>query len=373
MTDGSTPPGGHGTGGRWPAWMTKPVVQIVVAVIAALAIAVLTPAGDWLREQLFPTKADVSGSVILGGQPAGVVQLMLDGEDVGSTNEQGVFLLEDVGDGEHTLTLETASPPAEGDHRFSVQQRATEVTLGAIVLNPLLELGYSATIQPRLGGFRYGITLWIHGDPEVMDRIRFVRYLLPAPLSGSVRRRNGARAFCYRSEGELSVLDATAGSGAVSAEVHLRDGESFQISAEKPGEDAPPRCPAGKSKQNTDGTDTDSTDTDGNTDTTDTDTTDTDTTPTPSTTLTLAADPDGGPSFDQIYLTAPAGEITIRLVNESGVPHNVEIEGQDAVSKTITEGSTKLTVMLEPGLYFFFCNIAGHRQAGMEGKLTVTP
>jgi len=58
-------------------------------------------------------------------------------------------------------------------------------------------------------------------------------------------------------------------------------------------------------------------------------------------------------------------------VNESDVPHNVEIEGQDAVSKTITEGSTKLTVTLEPGVYFFFCNIPGHRQAGMEGKLTV--
>jgi plastocyanin len=87
--------------------------------------------------------------------------------------------------------------------------------------------------------------------------------------------------------------------------------------------------------------------------------------------LTLTADPNGDLSFDQTELTAAAGEITIELVNESGVPHNVEIEGQDAVSETITEGSTELTVTLEPGEYVFFCNIPGHREAGMEGTLTV--
>jgi plastocyanin len=86
--------------------------------------------------------------------------------------------------------------------------------------------------------------------------------------------------------------------------------------------------------------------------------------------LTLTADPDGGFSFDQTALTAAAGEITIEFVNESGVPHNVEIEGQ-GTSETITEGSTELTVTLEPGEYVFFCNIPGHREGGMEGTLTV--
>jgi plastocyanin len=87
--------------------------------------------------------------------------------------------------------------------------------------------------------------------------------------------------------------------------------------------------------------------------------------------LTLTADPDGAFSFDQTELTAAAGEITIELVNDSGLPHNVEIEGQDAVSETITEGSTEVTVTLEPGEYVYFCNIPGHRQGGMEGTLTV--
>ena len=86
--------------------------------------------------------------------------------------------------------------------------------------------------------------------------------------------------------------------------------------------------------------------------------------------LTLTADPDGAFSFDQTELTAAAGEVTIELVNESGIPHNVEIEG-DGVSDTITEGSTELMASLEAGEYVFFCNIPGHREGGMEGTLTV--
>ena len=86
--------------------------------------------------------------------------------------------------------------------------------------------------------------------------------------------------------------------------------------------------------------------------------------------LTLTADPGGAFSFDQTELTAAAGEITIELVNDSGVPHNVEIEG-DGVSDTITEGSTELMASLEAGEYVFFCNIPGHREGGMEGTLTV--
>jgi plastocyanin len=86
--------------------------------------------------------------------------------------------------------------------------------------------------------------------------------------------------------------------------------------------------------------------------------------------LTLTADPGGEFSFDQTELTAAAGEVTIELVNESGIPHNVEIEG-DGVSDTISEGSTELMASLEAGEYVFFCNIPGHREGGMEGTLTV--
>jgi plastocyanin len=90
-------------------------------------------------------------------------------------------------------------------------------------------------------------------------------------------------------------------------------------------------------------------------------------------TITLTADPGGDLSFDQTELTAAAGEVTIELVNDSGVPHNVEVEGNgvEEVSETITEGTTSLTVTLEAGEYEFYCAVPGHREGGMEGTLTV--
>jgi plastocyanin len=90
-------------------------------------------------------------------------------------------------------------------------------------------------------------------------------------------------------------------------------------------------------------------------------------------TIMLAADPNGELAFDQTELTAAAGEVTIEFMNDSGIPHNVEVEGNgvEEVSDTITEGSTSLTLTLEPGEYEFYCAVPGHREGGMEGTLTV--
>ena len=90
-------------------------------------------------------------------------------------------------------------------------------------------------------------------------------------------------------------------------------------------------------------------------------------------TITLTADPNGDLSFDTTELTASAGEVTVELVNDSGIPHNVEIEGNgvEEVSETISEGSTSLTLTLEAGEYEFYCAVPGHREGGMEGTLTV--
>jgi plastocyanin len=91
------------------------------------------------------------------------------------------------------------------------------------------------------------------------------------------------------------------------------------------------------------------------------------------TTLELAADPGGALAFDKTTLEAPAGDVTIHLVNEASIPHNVEVEGDgvEEVSETITGGETDLTVTLEPGEYEFYCAVPGHREGGMEGTLTV--
>ena len=91
------------------------------------------------------------------------------------------------------------------------------------------------------------------------------------------------------------------------------------------------------------------------------------------TTLELAADPGGALAFDQTELTAPAGEVTIHLTNDAQIPHNVEVEGNgvEEVSDTITGSDTSLTLTLEPGEYEFYCAVPGHREGGMEGTLTV--
>ena len=89
--------------------------------------------------------------------------------------------------------------------------------------------------------------------------------------------------------------------------------------------------------------------------------------------LTLTADPGGDISWEPGELSAPAGSVTIKLVNESSVPHAVEVEGNgvEEASETITAGDTELTVDLEAGEYTFYCPVGQHRQNGMEGTLTV--
>ena len=88
-------------------------------------------------------------------------------------------------------------------------------------------------------------------------------------------------------------------------------------------------------------------------------------------TLMLAADPGGDLAFDPTELSAAAGSVTIELMNESGVPHNVAVDGAGEPSETITEGSTSLNLDLEPGEYTYYCAVPGHREGGMEGTLTV--
>jgi plastocyanin len=92
-----------------------------------------------------------------------------------------------------------------------------------------------------------------------------------------------------------------------------------------------------------------------------------------STTLDLAADP-AALAYDQTDLTAKAGKVTIDFTNPAPLEHNVVIEedGKELAGfEPITEGEESLSTELEPGSYTFFCSVPGHREAGMEGTLTV--
>jgi uncharacterized cupredoxin-like copper-binding protein len=86
------------------------------------------------------------------------------------------------------------------------------------------------------------------------------------------------------------------------------------------------------------------------------------------------ADHEGQLKFATKDLSAKAGTVTIGFANASPLPHNLTIaQGATALGATPTfQGGTKtLTLKLAPGTYVFYCSVPGHRQAGMEGKLTV--
>jgi uncharacterized cupredoxin-like copper-binding protein len=93
-------------------------------------------------------------------------------------------------------------------------------------------------------------------------------------------------------------------------------------------------------------------------------------------TLALAAVESGGLSFDHKTLTAKAGSVTLTLSNpgSNGSPHAIAVEGQGVARSGSTAspgGSSSVTLSLKPGTYTFYCPVPGHRQAGMEGTLTV--
>jgi plastocyanin len=92
-------------------------------------------------------------------------------------------------------------------------------------------------------------------------------------------------------------------------------------------------------------------------------------------TVKVEADPSGELAFTSDSLSAKAGKVTIDFSNPAPVPHNVHIEdesGEDvAGTETISESSETTTANLKPGTYTFFCSVPGHREAGMEGTLTV--
>lgn len=94
-----------------------------------------------------------------------------------------------------------------------------------------------------------------------------------------------------------------------------------------------------------------------------------------STSLKLAANPEGKLQYNTKQLTAKAGLVTITMTNMSPLEHNVTVAKGSAVlgaTPTFAGGSKTLTLNLKPGKYTFYCSVPGHRQAGMEGTLTVS-
>lgn len=77
-------------------------------------------------------------------------------------------------------------------------------------------------------------------------------------------------------------------------------------------------------------------------------------------------------TFEPSELSAPPGEITVELTTEE-INHTFVIEQLDD-REVVAAGANETasgTVELEPDTYTFYCSIPGHREAGMEGTLTV--
>jgi plastocyanin len=94
-----------------------------------------------------------------------------------------------------------------------------------------------------------------------------------------------------------------------------------------------------------------------------------------STKLNLAANPTGLLSYNTKQLSAKAGAVTIEMANSSPLEHDVTVaQGSTVLGATpkFIGGTRSLTIALKPGTYTFYCSVPGHRQAGMEGTLSVS-
>ena len=91
-------------------------------------------------------------------------------------------------------------------------------------------------------------------------------------------------------------------------------------------------------------------------------------------TVSFEAAPEGL-AYQSTDVTAKAGTDTIEFNNPSATAHDVVIEDGDgndiAETDIISDDTTTTTADLGPGTYTFYCSVDSHREAGMEGTLTV--
>ena len=73
--------------------------------------------------------------------------------------------------------------------------------------------------------------------------------------------------------------------------------------------------------------------------------------------------------------TFAPGEYTFEVENKGKIVHNLTIKGPGGTEATqdISAGSSgSVTVKLDRGSYDFYCSIPGHKQQGMDQKVTVS-
>jgi plastocyanin len=88
-------------------------------------------------------------------------------------------------------------------------------------------------------------------------------------------------------------------------------------------------------------------------------------------TVQVDADPTGQLAFVTDAALGTAGKITVKMANKSGTPHDIVIDGKGKGQIVKNGGVSQFSADFTAGSYTFYCSVPGHRQAGMQGKLTV--
>jgi plastocyanin len=91
--------------------------------------------------------------------------------------------------------------------------------------------------------------------------------------------------------------------------------------------------------------------------------------------VSLTADPNGALAYEESTLTAPTGTVTIEFDNPASLGHDVVVEDADGNEITRTDVISQDTATaegeFEAGDYTYYCSVDAHREAGMEGTLTI--
>jgi uncharacterized cupredoxin-like copper-binding protein len=72
--------------------------------------------------------------------------------------------------------------------------------------------------------------------------------------------------------------------------------------------------------------------------------------------------------------TFAPGTYTFDVKNDGKIPHDLKIAGPGGAKTPLISpgGGEALTVTLKRGTYDFYCTVPGHKQLGMDQKVTVT-
>jgi plastocyanin len=98
----------------------------------------------------------------------------------------------------------------------------------------------------------------------------------------------------------------------------------------------------------------------------------------PVTTLAVSSPADGGLVYQPNGLTAKPGNVDITYTNPSQIAHSIAVATANGnvlgQVQPFTNGKRSVDLSnLAPGKYVFYCTVPGHREAGMQGDLTVLP